>query len=65
MSLSLTEKQADKLIAQWAAKKAAAESRTVADVMREAGILDRRMERVVREREIPLSYFDGREEQAD
>lgn len=37
----------------------------MADVMREAGILDRRMERVVREREIPLSYFDGREEQAD
>lgn len=63
------EALADKLLRQWAAKVAAAEGRDVGEVLREAGILDRRMQRVVRDRELPLSmynrYREGREEQND
>lgn len=60
---------ADKLLRLWAVKKASSEGRNVGDVLREDGILDTRMQRVVREREIPLSvytrYREGREEQND
>lgn len=60
---------ADKLLLQWAAKKAASENRNVADVLREEGILNRRMLKDIEEREIPLSKFnryrEGREEMND
>lgn len=63
------EEVADKLLRQWAAKVAAAEGRDVGDVLREAGILDSRMQKVISERELPLSMYDryrkGRDEQED
>lgn len=63
------EEQADKLLREWAVRKATSERRNVGDVLREDGILDHRMQRAVRDREIPLSkytrYREGREEQND
>lgn len=60
---------ADKLLREDAAKKAGMSGRNVADVLRDEGILDARAQRLISEREIPLSKFTryrkGRTEQED
>lgn len=57
------------MLLRWAARQAALTGRSTEEVLREAGILDARSERALRDREVPLSTYlrnrKGRSEQED
>lgn len=57
------------MLLRWAARQAALTGRSTEEVLREAGILDARSERALRDREVPLTTYlrnrKGRSEQED
>lgn len=55
------DEMADKLLLEWAARKAASESRNPAEVLREDGILTAARNDSIRTYEVPFSAFEREE----